>query len=145
MKLFTIGFTKRKAKDFFETLVASKVKRVLDVRLNNVSQLAGFSKKEDLQYFLKKIGNIDYEHLTLFAPTQEMLDQYKKEKGSWADYEKLYLNLIKKRFNEIKSQKYNFEDSCLLCSEEKPHFCHRRVAAEFLKKEYDQNINIVHL
>jgi len=145
MKLFTIGFTKKKAKEFFETLIASKVQRLFDVRLNNVSQLAGFSKKEDLQYFLKQIGNIDYEHLTIFAPTQDMLDRYKKEKGDWNIYEKEYLNLLRKRFNEIKSNSYDFDHSCFLCSEEKPHYCHRRLAAEFLKKEFNQDINIIHL
>ncbi|WP_411822460.1 DUF488 family protein [Leptospira sp. 'Mane'] len=145
MNLFTIGFTKKKAKDFFETLVLSKVEKVFDVRLNNVSQLAGFSKKDDLKYFLKKIGNIDYEHLTIFAPTQEILDKYKKNKGEWSIYEKEYIDLLQERSNQIRSNSYDFDNSCFLCSEEKPHFCHRRLAAEFLKKEYSLDINIIHL
>jgi uncharacterized protein (DUF488 family) len=145
MNLFTIGFTKKKAKVFFETLVTAKVQKVFDVRLNNISQLAGFTKKEDLQYFLKKIGNIDYEHITLLAPTQPLLDNYKKHKGEWSVYEKEYIHLLKERSHQIRSNSYNFENSCLLCSEEKPHFCHRRLAAEFLKEEYNLDINIIHL
>jgi len=87
MKLFTIGFTKKSAQQFFENLRASGARRVVDVRLNNVSQLAGFAKKNDLAYFLKIICDMDYLHLPELAPTQEMLDQYKKFGGDWATYE----------------------------------------------------------
>ena len=87
MKILTIGFTKKSAKKFFEMLRASGAKRVVDVRLNNVSQLAGFAKKDDLAYFLREICGMDYIHLPALAPTQEMLDQYKKQHGDWKDYE----------------------------------------------------------
>jgi uncharacterized protein (DUF488 family) len=86
MRLYTIGFTKKSASQFFETLLAAGVARVVDVRLNNVSQLAGFAKKQDLSYFLDKIGAIQYAHIPLLAPTQPMLDSYKKHGGGWEDY-----------------------------------------------------------
>src|SRR5688500_4920514 len=97
MKVFTIGFTKKTARKFFEILRTSGAKRVVDVRLNNVSQLAGFAKKDDLAYFLKEICGMDYVHLPDLAPTQEMLDQYKKERGDWATYEARFLDLMKQR------------------------------------------------
>src|SRR5262245_54733432 len=97
MKVFTIGFTKKTAQQFFETIQNSGAKRLVDVRLNNVSQLAGFAKKDDLAYFLKEIPRIDYVHLPILAPTQEMLDHYKKERGDWKTYEKRFLSLMKER------------------------------------------------
>lgn len=81
INLFTIGFTQKSAENFFETLIQAKVKQVIDTRLNNISQLAGFAKKADLEYFLQKIGKIDYVHLLDLAPTQDLLDEYKKKKG----------------------------------------------------------------
>src|SRR3954464_3892969 len=100
--VYTIGFTKKNAKEFFETLRKAGVQRVIDVRLNNKSQLAGFSKREDLTYFLDEILGIQYIHEPLLAPTQEMLDAYKKSKGSWADYERAFLRLMEERKIEDK-------------------------------------------
>src|SRR6185312_937616 len=97
MKIFTIGFTKKSAEMFFTRLKNAGVKRLVDVRLNNVSQLAGFTKKSDLRYFTEAICNIDYLHVPDLAPTQEMLDAYKKEKGSWAEYERRFLDLMRLR------------------------------------------------
>ena len=128
----TIGFTKKSAKDFFTTLQQASVKRVVDVRLNNVSQLAGFTKMDDLRYFLKAIGGIDYVHLPELAPTQEMLVAYKKQKGTWLEYEKRFLDLMASRHIEDKIPKEIIDGSCLLCSEDKPHYCHRRLVAEYL-------------
>src|SRR5882762_6701513 len=97
MKVFTIGFTKKTAKQFFDTLRLAGAKRVVDVRLNNVSQLAGFAKRDDLAFFLKEICGIDYVHVPDLAPTQEMLDEYKKLKGDWKTYEARFLDLMSKR------------------------------------------------
>src|ERR1017187_6447033 len=97
MKIFTIGFTKKSARSFFETLRQSGAKRVVDVRLNNVSQLAGFAKKQVLAYFLESICGMEYVHLPLLGPTKEMLDAYKKESGDWAYYERKFLDLVKER------------------------------------------------
>src|SRR5436305_1974879 len=97
MNVFTIGFTKKPASRFFELLRQSGTKRVVDVRLNNVSQLAGFAKKNDLEYFLRAICDIDYTHVPLLAPTQVMLDEYKKGGGDWDLYEKKFLDLMESR------------------------------------------------
>jgi uncharacterized protein (DUF488 family) len=143
-RVATIGFTKKSAESFFTLLQKAGIKRVLDVRLNNVSQLAGFTKKEDLAYFLQTIGKIDYIHLPLLAPTQEMLDAYKKEKGDWTEYEKRFLGLMEKRHIERELDPKLVHDGCLLCSEEKPHQCHRRLVAEYLQAQWG-SLRIEHL
>ena len=144
MRLFTIGFTKKDACSFFTSLNTAKVRRVIDVRLNNVSQLAGFSKREDLCYFLKAICGIDYLHLLDLAPTQEMLDQYKKVSRDWKAYEASFRSLIKARNIEDKLDKQLFDGSCLLCSEHEPEHCHRRIVAEYLRDHWE-SVEIVHL
>jgi uncharacterized protein (DUF488 family) len=93
MNLFTIGFTQKSAQKFFETLRDAGVKRVIDTRLNNVSQLAGFAKKADLEYFLKFIGGIEYVHILDLAPTQDILDEYKKIKATGQYTSKSFYNL----------------------------------------------------
>lgn len=138
MKLFTIGFTQKTAEQFFGLLRSSGAKRVVDVRLNNVSQLAGFAKKQDLTYFLKEICGLDYVHLPELAPTQEMLDEYKKNKGDWSVYERRFLDLMEKRHVEQSIPKEVIESGCLLCSEHKPHHCHRRLVAEYLGRHWGE-------
>jgi len=144
MKIFTIGFTKKNAEDFFTRLKKSGAKRVVDVRLNNVSQLAGFAKKDDLQFFLKKICKMDYVHLPVLAPTQAMLDTYRKEKGGWVDYEKSFIRLMRERKIQEAVPKDVVRDGCLLCSEDTAEHCHRRVVAEYLKDAW-KDVEIVHL
>ena len=144
MKLFTIGFTKKSAETFFTRLQDAGVTQLVDVRLNNVSQLAGFTKKDDLRYFSKSICKIDYIHLTSLAPTKDMLDAYKKMKGEWLIYEKQFLSLIEARRIEQAVQPHLVDGSCLLCSEEKPHHCHRRLVAEYLAKHWS-NVDIEHI
>jgi len=144
MKLFTIGFTKKSARRFFELLRSSGARRVVDVRLNNVSQLAGFAKKDDLAYFAKEVCGMDYLHLPGLAPTKEMLDRYKKEGGDWHEYERQFLDLMRQRRIEETISKEAIADGCLLCSEDKPHRCHRRLVAEYLKDRWG-DVDIVHL
>jgi uncharacterized protein (DUF488 family) len=144
MRLYTIGFTKKSASQFFETLRAAGVARVVDVRLNNVSQLAGFAKKKDLAYFLDKICTIQYRHIPLLAPTQQMLDSYKKHGGEWAEYERQFLQLMKERRIETSWAQELRDADCLLCSEEKPDHCHRRLVAEYLAVHHE-DIRIQHL
>ncbi|MCQ2965956.1 MAG: DUF488 domain-containing protein [Alphaproteobacteria bacterium] len=132
-KIFTIGFTKKNAETFFELLKKNNVKKVIDVRLNNSSQLAGFSKGDDLCYFLKEIAKIDYIHMLEFAPTKEILDAYKKGTIDWKTYEQKYDLLMEKRHitTYITKKGEDFwKDTCLLCSEETPECCHRRLAAK---------------
>src|SRR6266404_3415816 len=133
MKLFTIGFTKKSAEAFFTRLKDAGVKRLVDVRLNNVSQLAGFTKKDDLRYFTKAICNIDYVHVPDLAPTKDILDAYKKHNGDWGLYERQFLDLIRSRRIEERVSRDMLDGGCLLCSEEKPNHCHRRLVAEYLK------------
>ncbi len=144
MKVFTIGFTKKSAEDFFSALRASGATRVVDVRLNNVSQLAGFSKRDDLRYFLREVCGVEYAHLPALAPTQEMLDAYKKRNGDWLTYERAFLELIKQRRIEETVPRDVISDSCLLCSEDKPDHCHRRLVAEYLRDSWG-DLEIIHL
>ena len=144
INLFTIGFTQKSAEQFFETLLKAGVQRVIDTRLNNVSQLAGFAKRKDLEYFLRKVGNIEYIHLLDLAPTQDILDAYKKKKGDWETYEKQFIDLIAKRQIETKVSPDILDGGCLLCSEAKPHHCHRRLVAEYLNNKWG-NVKICHL
>lgn len=144
MNIWTIGFTKKSASEFFELIQGAAVKRVVDVRLNNVSQLAGFAKREDLKFFLKKICDVEYVHLPDLAPTQTLLDDYKKHGGDWAAYESSFLELMRERKIEETISKDTLEGACLLCSEDKPHRCHRRLVAEYLRQHWG-DIEIVHL
>ena len=102
MKLFTIGFTKKSAETFFTTLKLAGVKLLVDIRLNNTSQLAGFAKRDDLRYFAMAICHIDYVHLPELAPTQDILEAYKKHKGNWGLYERQFLDLMARRKIEEK-------------------------------------------
>jgi len=144
LSLFTIGFTQKKAALFFELLQTAGVKRVIDTRLNNVSQLAGFTKRDDLPFFLQAVAGIDYAHLTDLAPTQVILDNYKKRKGAWSTYEQDFLQLMQDRQIEKILTPDLVDGACLLCSEAKPHHCHRRLVAEYLKQHWG-NISICHL
>lgn len=141
----TIGFTKTNAESFFERLLKAGVKKVVDVRLHNTSQLAGFAKAEDLAYFLRKIGGIDYVHQPLLAPTDPMLKAYKKEKGDWRAYEERFLGLMAERQIEKRFKPEMFNGACLLCSEDKPHHCHRRLVCEYLNEKWDGALDVHHL
>jgi uncharacterized protein (DUF488 family) len=144
MKVFTIGFTKTTAERFFARIQKSGAKRILDVRLNNVSQLAGFAKRDDLRYFLRAICSVDYIHRPELAPTQELLDAYKKDGGAWPDYERGFLALMAKRRIEDVVPREQVEGACLLCSEDKPHHCHRRLVVEYLQGKWG-DLSIEHL
>ena len=146
MKLYTIGFTKKTAKEFFDLLIKNKIKTIIDIRRNNNSQLSGFTKENDLKYFLKKISNINYIHLINFAPDQELLKEYRDKKINWDQFEQKYM----KQLNDPNLWKNldidSFKDGCLLCSESSPEKCHRRLLAEFLLNNYlDKSIQIIHL
>lgn len=144
MKVFTIGFTKKNAEQFFARLKQPGLQRVVDTRLNNVSQLAGFTKKDDLRFFLREVGHIDYVHLPALAPTQAMLDAYKKNGGDWETYEKQFLALMAERQIETSVDKDLVAGACLLCSEATPHHCHRRLVAEYLQGKWG-DVDIQHL
>jgi len=145
VEVYTIGFTKKAAADFFGALNKAGIKRLLDVRLNNSSQLAGFSKRDDLAYFLRAICGADYVHEPLLAPTQELLDAYRKQKGSWQDYERAFLRLIEDRRIEQRLDPDSFRvPTVLLCSEATADHCHRRLVAEYLRDRWG-SLDVVHL
>ena len=142
---FTIGFTKKSAEQFFELLKSNKVKQLVDVRISNGSQLAGFAKGKDLAYFVKQICGIDYKHITDFAPTKELLDRWHKETVTWAEYIEEYTAMLKQRDIIKKYGVKQFDGSCFLCSEETPEMCHRRLLTEYMKNHSVEEVKIVHL
>jgi uncharacterized protein (DUF488 family) len=145
MEIYTIGFTQTSAESFFGRLREAGVRRLLDVRLNNSSQLAGFAKARDLPYFLAELIGASYEHEPLLAPTQEILDAYKKRGGSWEDYERAFLALMESRRVEATLDPADFErPTALLCSEPTPERCHRRLLCEHLARHWP-DVRAVHL
>jgi len=138
MKLYTLGFTKKNAREFFEILSRKQIKLLLDVRLNNKSQLAGFTKSEDLKYFLETICSCDYLHCPEFAPSPEILDEYKDKKISWQQYTEQFLNLMNER-DCIKDFSKRFADCgsvVLLCSEPNAADCHRGLLGEMIANQF---------
>jgi uncharacterized protein (DUF488 family) len=135
--MYSIGFTQRTAEEFFGALRAAGVKRLLDVRLNNTSQLAGFAKRDDLRFFLHEVCGAEYEHEPLLAPTQAMLDAYKKRKGAWSEYELEFVALMRERRIEERISREGFQvPTALLCSERTAECCHRRLVMEYLAEEW---------
>jgi uncharacterized protein (DUF488 family) len=145
VEIYTIGFTQTTAEHFFGRLKAAGIRRLLDVRLNNSSQLAGFAKAKDLPFFLSELVGATYEHEPLLAPTQELLDEYKKRKGDWSTYEVAFLELMESRrvYEMLGSESFS-RPTALLCSEATAEHCHRRLIAEFLAKRWP-DVQIVHL
>ncbi|MCI5218537.1 MAG: DUF488 domain-containing protein [Candidatus Electrothrix sp. LOE2] len=144
IKIFTIGFTKKNAETFFSELRNAGVTMLIDIRLNNVSQLSGFAKRDDLIFFLKELCHCDYKHMTDFAPTKEILNAYKKKEISWDEYVKRFSRLIVERKIENKITTEELNNACLLCSEPTPEQCHRRLVAEYVQAKLD-GIEIIHL
>ena len=145
MKTFTIGFTQKSADKFFTLIKNNNISRIIDGRLNNVSQLAGFAKRDDLKYFLSELCDADYIHLEELAPTKDILDDYKKKIITWEVYEEKFINLIAKRNIERIVDKSLLDNGCLLCSEHNPHHCHRRVVVDYLNHHWDTDIEVIHL
>lgn len=144
-KLYTIGFTKKSAKVFFELLKKNNIKTLVDVRISNSSQLAGFAKGSDLVYFLDQIGGIKYRHITDFAPTKELLSDYRAGKVDWSEYEKVFADLMTKRRVNQRYKVADFDQCCFLCSEETPEHCHRRLLVEYLQQQLPDDVKIIHL
>jgi len=143
--IYTIGFTKKSAEEFFEALRHSGARHLLDIRLHNKSQLAGFAKRDDLRYFLRQTVNMEYHEMPLLAPEDSFLSEYRKTRN-WAKFEQSYLELIRQRQVERHIDPALFEDGVvLLCSEAEPKHCHRRLAAEYLAHSILVGTNIEHL
>jgi uncharacterized protein (DUF488 family) len=135
--IYTIGVTKKTAQQFFEMLQRAGIRRVLDIRLNNTSQLAGFAKQEDLAYFLRVIGGIEYQHEVMLAPTQDILTAYRKDKVEWEQFRRRFLKLMRERQIERRLDKSLFATpTVLLCSEASAEHCHRSFVANYLRQHW---------
>jgi uncharacterized protein (DUF488 family) len=145
IRLATIGFTRSSAEHFFGRLAAAGVRTVVDVRLHNRSQLAGFAKEGDLAWFLRTIGGIAYRAEPMLAPTAPMLAAYRGKQTGWPEYEAAFRGLLARRRAEAAIAPESLDGACLLCSEAAPHHCHRRVAAEYLTERWGRPVAIDHL
>lgn len=145
IKVYTIGFTKISAEAFFCALRSENISTLIDVRLNNVSQLAGFAKRDDLKFFLHELCGIGYVHVPELAPTKDILNAYQKGEMSWEKYEDKFLNLLSQRHIERTVKSSFLENGCLLCSEHEPHLCHRRLVVEYLNNNSDMDLRVKHL
>lgn len=143
--LFTIGFTKKTAEQFFTLLKTNKVKRVIDVRANNTSQLAGYAKKVDLAYFLREIIQVEYIQMDDLAPDPKLLKAYRSGDMRWEAYAEAYLSRLYKVRAESVLNHEMLAQGCFLCSEHEPHFCHRRLAAEYINQQWGDSLRIQHL
>jgi uncharacterized protein (DUF488 family) len=144
--IYTMGYTKKSAEEFFGLLRKNDIKRLLDIRLHNNSQLSGFTKKADLEYFLREIVGADYYHMEELAPTQEIMDDY-RQNNDWSFFEQRFTELLDNRkIAETLHREIFDRPVCLLCSEPKADKCHRRLVAEYLKQNWPaENIRIIHL
>jgi uncharacterized protein (DUF488 family) len=144
MRLYTIGFTRKSAEYFFTRLRRAGIRTLVDVRLHNTSQLSGFTKKEDLPFFTKELCKAGYLHLPELAPSEELFHARKQEKMAWPPYEKRYLNLLRQRAVETALNPEILDGGCLLCTEDDPRHCHRRLAAEYLQEKWP-GVEVIHL
>ena len=141
MKLFTIGYSKKSAEEFFDLLRANNVKRVVDIRRHNTNQLAGFTKKDDLAWFLSVIADIDYQHVLELAPSEDLMHAYRKEDLPFDEFSAQ----LRPQFDEREMPtKDTFDHAALLCSEADPSTCHRLIAAQYLAEKWS-GVEIIHL
>lgn len=147
MTVYTIGFTQKTAEQFFTLLRENRVELLIDVRLNNKSQLAGFTKDCDLSFFLRELCSAKYLHCAEFAPSKELLSSYQKKAITWDDYERMYDEILEKRrdYQQFLSRFSNYNRVCLLCSEPTAYRCHRRLLAEKIKSTFPEEVEVVHL
>lgn len=144
--LYTIGFTKKSAEKFFSLLKKADVKKIVDIRINNASQLAGFAKGSDLQFFVKAILGAEYIHITDLSPTKELLKSYQDKEIDWAGYVRIFSSLLKERHIKDKYKVEDFDNCCFLCTEDTPEQCHRRLVVEYFRDNNpDKDVRIVHL
>jgi len=143
-KIFTIGYAGKNARQFFSILKRAGIRKVIDVRLYNTSQLAGFTKKQDVEYFLQAIVGAEYIHLPIMAPTKQLLNDYKKGSINWQQYETQFKSIIAQRQIDKHITPQDMNMACFLCSEATADNCHRRLVAEYLAGLWP-DISIIHL
>lgn len=145
MEIYTIGFTKKSAAQFFGILRSANIEQLVDVRLNNVSQLAGFTKRDDLEFFMREICGAAYRHEPLLAPAQPLLDSYRKKHLPWSAFKAEFLQLMaSRRIEEQLDPGLFLPRSALLCGEATAEHCHRRLVVEYLGTTWG-NVQSVHL
>lgn len=146
MEIFTIGYTKKSAAEFFDLLKLRGIRRVLDIRLHNTSQLAGFSKKDDLAYFLREICACEYVHEPRLSPTEELMAAYQHKAVEAREYERQFRAILRERRPEkwLDRGAFSQTPTVLLCAEPKPDHCHRRLVAEYLQEKWD-GVTVTHL
>ena len=142
--VYTIGFARKSAETFFAKLEEYGVWRVVDIRLRNTSALAGFTRRDDLRFFLGRVTGIDYTHRPELAPSPALLDDYQKARIDWPTYERRFNEIITERRIETQVTHEEMDHACLLCSEPEPNKCHRRLVAEYLKRAWG-NVRIEHI
>jgi uncharacterized protein (DUF488 family) len=145
VEIYTIGFTKKRAEAFFDALRRAGIGRLLDVRLNNTSQLAGFTQREDLPFFLRELCGADYVYEPMLAPTDELLRGYRRREIDWRQYEERFLELMDERSIEAHLNREFFSTpTALLCSEPMADQCHRRLVLEYLGEKWG-SLSAIHL
>ena len=145
MNIYTIGFTQKRASTFFGLLAETNVSSVLDVRINNRSQLSGFARQEDLAFFLWQLNGIGYSHEKLLAPPKELLARYRASEIGWEHYAEQFCQLLHERRVADRIEPERLEGACLLCSEHEPHYCHRRLVLDYLASEWRIEMKVRHL
>lgn len=136
MNLFTIGFTGKSAEKFFGLLKSSKATKLIDIRINRTSQLAGFAKEQDLEFFLPKLAGMDYFVREDLAPTKELLSSYRDKEINWEEFAQKYQALLEQRGSLESLDSEVFDNAVLLCSENEPEKCHRTLLAELISKKF---------
>jgi uncharacterized protein (DUF488 family) len=138
MEIYTIGFTKKSAEQFFTILKQTGIKRLIDIRLHNQSQLAGFAKQDDLQYFLRELCGAEYRYEPRLAPSEDILEDYRHKRLAWEEYQTRFRQLLAERNVTGFLPRQLFEvPAVLLCSEPQADHCHRRLVAEYLQRIWD--------
>ena len=143
-KLYTMGYTQKTAEKLFNLLSEHEIKRLMDIRLHNNTQLAGFTKQNNFKYFIERLSDIEYRHIPLMAPSKDIFDDYMKNGLEWEGYELRFKRLIDQRKIEQLINEDEIDGACMLCCEPEATNCHRRLVAEYLQN-YFKNIEIIHL
>ena len=145
IKLFTIGSSEKTAEEFFTLLKNAGVCRIIDVRLENSSHLLSFTRMTHLPYLLREIGEIDYEHKPVLAPTENILYTWKasqKRDIDWKRYKRRFIPVLRRRKIETLVKPADLDNACLLCSESKPENCHRRLVGRYLRDRWADNVKV---
>lgn len=143
--IYTIGFTRKTAEAFFTLLTEAGVETLIDIRLHNRSQLAGFAKRDDLAWLARELAGMEYVHAPELAPSQELFDAFKRQGGSWQTFERGFRHLMEERGAYERFDRGLLRGPpCFLCSEAAPEHCHRRLVAEALAAA-EPGLRVVHL